>query len=94
LFINIKAIEVNNHISNTKFCLSRLLTEKAKDPIYKIVTQAKSMSDLCDALQVEFSAKFSDVVSRGEKSVVAKAAEGIFESKGQARLSLQMFNVA
>lgn len=43
--------------------------------MYKKVTQAKSVKDLGDALQVEYTEKLGDVPSRGAKSVVAKAAD-------------------
>jgi hypothetical protein len=79
---------VDNHFSNTKYCLARLLADKAKDPIHKKVTQAKNIKDMCEALQVEYAEKYTDVVSRGEKSAVAKAAEGIFESRSQVALSM------
>ena len=75
-FSNDKAIEVNNHISNSKYCLNRILADRSKEPIYQQVCRAKSVKDLCDALQVEYTEKLADVPSRGENSVAAKAADG------------------
>src|SRR5271156_2144920 len=70
------AIEVDNHISNSKYCLTRLLSDRGKEPLYRQVAGAKTVKDLCDALQVEYTEKFSDIPSRGENSAAAKAAEG------------------
>jgi hypothetical protein len=67
---------VDNHISNSKYCLTRLLSDRGKEPLYQQVTRAKTVKDLCDALQVEYTEKFSDIPSRGENSAAAKAAEG------------------
>jgi len=44
--------------------------------LYQQVTRAKSLKDLCDALHVEYTEKLSNIPSRGEKSLAAKAAEG------------------
>jgi hypothetical protein len=79
---------VDNHISNNKFCLARLLNDRAKEPIYRQITSAKSIQDLCNALQMDYRVKLSDVKSRGENSTVAKAADGIFESRGTVRLTM------
>jgi len=69
---------VNNHISNSKYCLTRLLADYAKKPIYEKVHRAKTYKDLCEALEVEYIEKFTDVPSRGEKSAAAKAADRMF----------------
>ena len=44
--------------------------------MYQQVTRAKTVKDLCDALHVDYTEKLTDIPSRGEKSVAAKAAEG------------------
>jgi hypothetical protein len=44
--------------------------------VYQQITRAKTVKDLCDALGVEYTEKFNDAPSRGEKSAAAKAAEG------------------
>ena len=68
-------IEVDNHVSNSKYCLTRILSDRAKEPMYDQLKRARSIKDLCDALQVEYTEKYTDVVSRGEKSAAAKAAD-------------------
>ena len=45
--------------------------------MYKKITQAKSVEDLCDALRVEYTEKLGSAPSRGAKSVVAMAADRI-----------------
>ena len=37
--------------------------------------RARSVKDLCDVLQVDYTEKYTDVASRGEKSAAAKAAD-------------------
>jgi hypothetical protein len=71
---------VENHVSNTKYCLARILADRGREPLYKKVTQAKSMKDLCDALQVEYTEKLGDAPSRGANSTVARAADCILLS--------------
>lgn len=66
---------MQNGISNTKYCLTRLLYDFGRDPLYSKVTQAKTVKDLCAALQVEYTEKLSDVPSRGEDSASARAAD-------------------
>jgi len=75
---------VDNHLSNSKYCLNRLLADHGKESIYEKVTRAKSYKDLCDALQVEYTEKLSDVPSRGEKSNAAKAADRNFHLHSKA----------
>src|SRR5579862_1947865 len=70
-------MEVDNHISNTKYCLSRILANRGREPIYQKVVQAKTIQDLCDALQVENRGVPNETTSRGETSSAAKAAGGI-----------------
>lgn len=71
-----KAIEVDNHLSNSKYCLNRILADRSKEPVYQEVCRAKSVKDLCDALEMDYTERLADVPSRGEKSQVARAAEG------------------
>jgi hypothetical protein len=72
----LQALEVDNHIANTKYCLTQLLSNHGKNPLYQKVAQSKSYKDICAALEIEYTEKLSDIPSRGEKSAVAKAAEG------------------
>ena len=46
--------------------------------MYDQLKRAKSVKDLCDALQMEYSEKFADLPSRGEKTATAKAADRNF----------------
>ena len=80
-FANLKALEVDNHLANTKYCLTQLLSNHGKNPVYRSVAQSKSYKDICAALDIEYTEKLSDAPSRGEKSVAAKAAEGICQPK-------------
>jgi len=57
--------------------LARILADRGKEPLYKRITQAKSLRDLCDALDVEYREKLGDSPSRGASSVVVKAADRI-----------------
>jgi len=68
-------IEVDNHVSNSKYCLTRILSDRGKELMYDQLKRAKSVKDLCDALQVEYTEKYTDIASRGEKSAAAKAAD-------------------
>jgi tRNA-dihydrouridine synthase 2 len=78
-----RAIDVDNHVSNTKFCLGRILSDHGKMLVYRAVSQAKNMRDLCEALEVEYTGiDESNLVSRGESSAAAKAAGGRFPSDG------------
>ena len=71
---------MDNHLGNSKYCLNRLLSAHAKTPTYLKVSQSKSYRDICAALDIEYTEKLSDIPSRGEVSVAAKAAEGILSS--------------
>jgi hypothetical protein len=65
---------VDNHLSNSKFCLTRILADRGKEPMYEQVKCAKGVKDLCDALGLEYAEKLLDAPSRGDKSAAAKAA--------------------
>jgi hypothetical protein len=70
-------MEVDNHISNSKFCLTRILSDRGKHPIYQAVARAKSVQELCDILEVEYTGNGVDnLSSRGDSSIAAKAAGG------------------
>lgn len=69
---------MDNHPSNSKYCLTRILADRGKDPMYEKIKRAKGAKDLCDTLGVEYTERFSDAPSRGEKSLAAKAADRIF----------------
>lgn len=71
-------MEVDNHLSNTKYCLSRLLADRGKEPLYQRVVQAKSIQNLCDALGIAYAGTPNEVTPRGENSSAAKAAGGKF----------------
>ena len=43
--------------------------------MYDQLKRARSVKDLCDALQLEYTEKFTDLPSRGEKTATAKAAD-------------------
>jgi hypothetical protein len=95
-----QAIEVENHVANTKYCLARILADRGREPVYKKVTQAKSMKDLCEALQVEYTEKLGDAPSRGAQSAVAKAADRLnhlnlflMVAKQSQRVEVKMNNV-
>ena len=53
-----------------------MLADRGKEPIYQLVTRAKTVKDLCDVLGVEYNETFRDVPSRGATSLAAKAADG------------------
>jgi hypothetical protein len=82
-----QAMEVDNHVSNTKYCLSRLLSDHGKEPLYQKVVQAKSIQDLCDVLQVKYAGVPNEMASRGENSTAAKAAGGDMTHRHEPKIT-------
>jgi hypothetical protein len=67
---------VDNHVSNTKYCITRILSDHGKYPIYQKLTRAKTVKDLCDVFELEYQEKSGPARSRGEVSAAAIAAGG------------------
>ncbi|KAL7269005.1 tRNA-dihydrouridine synthase 2 [Rhizina undulata] len=46
------SMERDNHVANTKFCLSHLIP--GKEEVYQLVSRSKSVEKICEALGVEY----------------------------------------
>lgn len=68
------AMEVDNHFSNTKFCLSHII--EGKSILYSLVTRSKTYKEICQHLGVGHVAGLSSDEELAKPEAVKKAKAG------------------